>query len=143
MKKSTQWIQDIDMFEISNLFQGVVEEAVQESIKTNKPLVVYNTEEASTNVWIKTWFRPKSNSVSIDTLKAAAVWLKLNKGTTQFEFFEQMFPQEGVVVPSVYVIKNGKLSTVIKGDDVEENWGTLVKSLNMRSRSNLASFLSF
>ena len=121
------------MFEISNLFQGVVEEAVHESLRTSKPLVVYNTEEENTNAWIKKWFRPRGNgnSISVDELKAAAVWLKLNKGTTQFEFFEQMFPQEGVVVPSVYVIKNGKLSTVIKGDDVEENWGTLVKSLNI------------
>ena len=101
--------------------------------------MVYNTEEASTNVWIKTWFRPKSNSVSIDTLKAAAVWLKLNKGTTQFEFFEQMFPQEGVVVPSVYIIKDGQLTTVIKGDDSVKNWETLAKTLNIVSAAATAT----
>ncbi|CAB4253271.1 similar to Saccharomyces cerevisiae YJL048C UBX6 UBX (ubiquitin regulatory X) domain-containing protein that interacts with Cdc48p [Maudiozyma barnettii] len=110
---------------ISNLFLDSVEEAVSESLKSNRTLVVYNSNQSDD--WLNKWFQADDSNVS--HLKGAAVWLKLVKGTAQFQYFEQVFPN--VVVPSVYLVLNGKIKTILQGDATHIMWGLLLQSLGI------------
>ncbi|SMN20180.1 similar to Saccharomyces cerevisiae YJL048C UBX6 UBX (ubiquitin regulatory X) domain-containing protein that interacts with Cdc48p [Maudiozyma saulgeensis] len=110
---------------VSNLFLDSVEGAVTESLKTNRILVVYNSDKSDD--WLNQWFQVDENNVT--HLKGAAVWLKLVKGTPQFQYFEQVFPN--VVVPSVYLVFNGKIKTILQGDTTHSMWGQLLHSLGV------------
>lgn len=92
------------------LFISSVEQAVTLSLDSQKSLVVYNGREEDDNGWLQGWLQ---NNNLLRLLRDKAVWLKLRPGSEQFTYFEQLFPS--VVVPSVYVIRQGKIATVIKG----------------------------
>lgn len=113
---------------ISNLFLESVENAVTESLKSNKTLVVYNNDTADiSDQWLNQWFHVNDENVSL--LQNAAVWLKLTKGSTQFQYFEQVFPN--VVVPSVYLVFNGKINAILQGEPNETLWDKLIQSLHV------------
>lgn len=90
------------------IFISSVEDAVSLSLSLHKCLVVYNA--LNEDSWLNSWLKHDS----LLQLKDKAVWLKLQRSTDQFKYFEQLFPS--VVVPSVYVIKDGKIVTVIQGN---------------------------
>ena len=113
---------------ISNLFLESVENAVAESLKNNKTLVVYNNESTDdSDQWLNQWFHANDENVSL--LQNAAVWLKLTKGSTQFQYFEQIFPN--VVVPSVYLVFNGKINAILHGEPNDTLWDKLIQSLHV------------
>lgn len=93
----------------SDLFISSVEEAVSLSLSSQKCLVVYNALDDEDS-WLDTWLK----SDSLLELKDQAIWLKLKRSSEQFKYFEQLFPS--VVVPSIYVIKDGKIVTIIQGN---------------------------
>lgn len=113
---------------ISNLFLESVETAVAESLQTNKILVVYNTE--GTDNWLNAWFQIEKKAFS--QLKEAAVWLKLLKGSTQFNYFEQIFPN--VVVPSIYFVLNGQIKSTIQGEPTDNHWNDLLNTLQLNGK---------
>ena len=113
---------------ISNLFLESVENAVTESLKSNKTLVVYNNDTAhESDQWLNQWFHANDENVSL--LQNAAVWLKLTKDSTQFQYFEQVFPN--VVVPSVYLVFNGKINAILQGEPNDGLWDKLIQSLHV------------
>ncbi|GAV52397.1 hypothetical protein ZYGR_0AG03880 [Zygosaccharomyces rouxii] len=92
------------------LFISSVEQAVSLSLDSQKSLVVYNGREEDDNGWLEKWL--KSDDL-LTVLRDKAVWLKLRPGSEQFKYFEQLFPS--VVVPSVYVIRQGQIAALIQG----------------------------
>ena len=113
---------------IFNLFLESVENAVTESLKTNKTLVVYNNDTIDDpDKWLNQWFHANNENISL--LQNAAVWLKLTKGSTQYQYFEQVFPN--VVVPSVYLVFNGKINAILQGEPDETLWDKLIHSLHV------------
>lgn len=112
-----------------------VEQAVALSMKQNKVLVVYIT--SGDDRWLDTWFHKElANSI-----KPYAIWLKLLGGSEQFRYFEALFPS--VAVPSLYLVKQGKLLTVIKDNDshlsqADDHWETLRKHLKAPQRASVS-----
>ncbi|CCF55526.1 hypothetical protein KAFR_0A00880 [Kazachstania africana CBS 2517] len=111
----------------TNLFLNSVEEAVQLSNVDSKPLVVYNTFTNGDDTWLNKWFK-RDESLNKQLL-SAAIWLKLSEGTTQFAYFAQIFPS--VIVPSLYIILNGQIKTIIQGEDSAGHWNELSKALSI------------
>lgn len=105
---------------LDNLFFASVTDAVELSISSKKPLVVYSTSAPDNNTWIHTWF----NEDSALRFKEYAIWLKLIQGTDQFNYFKQIF--SSVTVPSVFVVKNGQLSHSLTGEqNISNHWEAL------------------
>ncbi|GAV47385.1 hypothetical protein ZYGR_0H02270 [Zygosaccharomyces rouxii] len=98
------------------LFISSVEQAVSLSLGSQKSLVVYNGREEDDHGWLEKWLK---NNDLLGLLRDKAVWLKLRPGSEQFKYFEQLFPS--VVVPSVYVIKQGQIAAVIQGPQASAN----------------------
>ncbi|KAL3234825.1 UBX domain-containing protein 7 [Nakaseomyces bracarensis] len=117
------------------LFGTNVEEAVAESLQGDKVLVVYCKagDGEGTDPWLDQWFK-KDSDVSI--LKGKAVWLEVVRGSAEFDNFTQIFPD--VVVPSVRLIKQGKVVLVIKGDDNTHevsHWKKLMIGLGIKDEN--------
>lgn len=116
---------------LDELFLSSVEESVSRSMNEGKILVVYNS--LGEDVWLDSWC--KANS--LEELSRHAIWLKLVRGTEQFKYFEQIFPS--VVVPSLYLIRNGQILVTIEGEDGQSNakshWEKLLGALGMEIRS--------
>ena len=109
------------------LFRDSVEEAINDSIKRGVVLAVYNT--ARDDQWLKSWF--KGDDVSLDTLAEHSIWLRLVKDTEQFQLFEQVFPN--VVVPSIYLIRAGKIELIIQGED-DRHWEKLLTCIGIKDK---------
>ncbi|CAI4947551.1 CRE_collapsed_G0004570.mRNA.1.CDS.1 [Saccharomyces cerevisiae] len=109
------------------LFRDSVEEAINDSIKEGVVLAVYNT--ARDDQWLKSWF--KGDDVSLDTLAEHSIWLRLVKDTEQFQLFEQVFPN--VVVPSIYLIRAGKIELIIQGED-DRHWEKLLACIGIKDK---------
>lgn len=118
---------------LEDLFMDSVEQAVSLSMKHDKVLVVYNS--SGDDQWLHTWFKTELAG----HFRSQAVWLKLSKGTEQFGFFEQLFPS--VVVPSLYLVKQGQILSIIQGDDSqsdgESHWAKLEQILGTPDTVNI------
>lgn len=114
---------------LGGLFMSSVEESVAKSMQEGKILAVYNS--AGDDMWLDSWFRADLGL----GLSEHAVWLKLIRGTEQFGYFEQIFPS--VVVPSLYLIRNGQILLTIQGEDEVSSghghWGKLTEALGMET----------
>lgn len=108
---------------VNQLFMSSVEESVSNSMKDGKILVVYNSK--GDDDWLNSWFQ----SGYEEQLRKRAVWLKLVRGTEQFQYFEQIFPS--VEVPSFYLISNGQILSTIQGADDGSHWEDLTEKLNI------------
>lgn len=82
-------------------FISSVENAVQESLRDSKALLVYATD--GDNSWFESWFTP----IVSERLKDGCVWLKLVAETREMEYFREIFPD--VKTPSVYCIAQGQI----------------------------------
>lgn len=100
----------------SKLFISSVEQAVSLSLSSQKCLVVYNGREQDDEGWLTKWLDDQD---SLKLLRDKAVWLKLRPGSEQFTYFEQLFPS--VIIPSVYVIKQGQIVSMIQGPEASIN----------------------
>lgn len=118
---------------LNGLFMDSVEQAVSLSMKNDKVLVVYNS--SGDDQWLNAWFKAEIAG------HLKAVWLKLLKGTEQFNFFEQIFPS--VVVPSLYLVKQGQIISIIQGDDChsdgESHWAKLERFIGTSDSVNSVS----
>ncbi|CDO95264.1 unnamed protein product [Kluyveromyces dobzhanskii CBS 2104] len=92
-------------------FVSSVENAVQESLRENKALLVYTSGED--NSWFESWFTPLVG----EQLKDTCVWLRLAAGSREMGYFEQIFPD--VRVPSVYCIANGQILEKISPEQLD------------------------
>lgn len=92
-------------------FVSSVENAVQESLRENKALLVYTT--GGDNSWFESWFTPLVG----EQLKDSCVWLRLAAGSREMGYFEQIFPD--VKVPSVYCIAKGQIVEMINPDQLD------------------------
>ena len=110
---------------VSTIFQESVEEAVAQSLKANKVLAVYIN--SGNDEWLNKWFRLSDNNQKV--LTDVAVWLQLLKGSPQCDYFEQIFPD--VVVPSVYLVVNGQIKSVIQGEPSVWLWKQLTEALEI------------
>ncbi|CAI4037503.1 hypothetical protein SMKI_02G3800 [Saccharomyces mikatae IFO 1815] len=111
------------------LFRNSVEEAVNDSIKQGVLMAVYSTE--GDDQWLESWF--KEDDVALDALAEHSIWLKLVKGSVQFQLFEQVFPN--VVVPSVYLIRAGKIELIIQGKN-DRHWEKLLACLGVKNKKS-------
>lgn len=110
------------------LFRDSVEEAVNDSIKQGVAMAVYSTK--GDDHWLESWF--KEDDVALDVLAEHSIWLKLVKGSEQFKLFEQVFPN--VVLPSVYLIRAGKIELIIQGED-DRHLERLLACLGIKDRN--------
>ncbi|CCD23506.1 Ubx7p NDAI_0B04710 [Naumovozyma dairenensis CBS 421] len=111
---------------LDKLFMDNVEQSVAQSLQKKLPLVVYSCESLEDDSWFKQWFHMEK----IDEIKDHAIWLRLIKGTEQFNNFEQLFPS--VIIPSLYLINNGELLSVIQGvEDDHTHWEDLLSILGV------------
>ncbi|CAK7890964.1 hypothetical protein CAAN3_01S03004 [[Candida] anglica] len=102
------------MNNIADLFGSSVNQAVQISLAEGKPLLAFltNDQEISSEFIKKFLYSDSSvNEEIIHKLKTNFVCIKLLEGTTDFEFFKQIFPN--LEVPSFYVVEKGKLLDVL------------------------------
>ncbi|QLG72126.1 hypothetical protein HG535_0C04800 [Zygotorulaspora mrakii] len=111
---------------LGDLFMDSVEQAVGLSVKQERVLVVYNT--SGDDRWLESWFAKES----LGKIKPFAVWLRLVKGTEQFDYFEEIFGT--VALPSLYLVKQGKVLSIIKDEDNKasagiSHWESLAVSL--------------
>ncbi|CCK70527.1 Ubx6p KNAG_0E02680 [Huiozyma naganishii CBS 8797] len=119
---------------LEDLFTGSVEEAVRLANERGLCLVVYNAVgpvsasdgAESDDQWLNQWF--KTDEQDLEKLKRVSVWLKLVKGSQQFGYFEQLFPN--VKTPSVYLVHQGQIKLILEGADGDANWGKLVATLD-------------
>ncbi len=94
------------------LFGLNVEDAVARSLRERKTLVVYNKPQDGNEDWVS-WLAEHSDEYP--RLMEKGVWLKLTSGSDQFHQFEQIFPN--VIVPSLYLIRDGKIVLIIQKQD--------------------------
>ncbi|CAI4059363.1 hypothetical protein N7582_001352 [Saccharomyces uvarum] len=109
------------------LFRDSVEEAVNDSIKQGVAMAVYSTTRDDR--WLESWF--KEDEVALDVLAEHSIWLKLVKDSEQFKLFEQVFPN--VVLPSVYLIRAGKIELIIQGED-DRHFERLLACLGIKDK---------
>ena len=109
----------------STIFQESVQDAVSESLQSNKVLAVYIN--SGNDDWLDKWFHVTDANRHV--LTDVAVWLKLLKGSTQCNNFEQIFPN--VVVPSMYLIRNGQIKSIIQGEPNTWLWKQLTEALEI------------
>lgn len=112
-----------------------VQFAVGQSLYEKKTLVVYNCTGLNEDSWLRSWFKEEE----LNDIKDKAIWLRLIKGTEQFDNFEQLFP--AVVVPSLYLINSGQIHLVIQGAQHEsqknesegnKHWNDLLHALEKK-----------
>lgn len=103
---------------LSNLFETSAQVAVQASLSESKPLFVYMEEDRATEevspLIEKYLIDVKDNKIKdeyISFLKKRFICLKLIQGSTDYSFFEQLFPN--IEFPSFYLISKGKLLDII------------------------------
>ncbi|ODV77387.1 uncharacterized protein CANTADRAFT_37748, partial [Suhomyces tanzawaensis NRRL Y-17324] len=96
---------------IDRIFGTSVNQAVQQSISENRPLFVYlSRDDAASASFVHLWLG--DNKLTVQQALARFVLLKLVHGTTEFGYFEQIFPN--LVLPSFYVVEQGRLLCVLK-----------------------------
>ena len=120
---------------LEGLFMDNVQFAVGQSLYEKKTLVVYNCTGLNEDSWLRSWFKEEE----LNDIKDKAIWLRLIKGTEQFDNFEQLFP--AVVVPSLYLINSGQIHLVIQGAQHEsqknesegnKHWNDLLHALEKK-----------
>ncbi|KAH3900583.1 related to UBX domain-containing protein 7 [Saccharomycodes ludwigii] len=91
------------------LFETSVETAVKKSLESNKPLIVYSTDD-NDDQWLLSWL----NEDLLDLIAKDSILLKLFKDSVQFGYFQQIAPN--VTVPSVCCIFGGNITEVLLKD---------------------------
>ncbi|ABN65358.2 predicted protein [Scheffersomyces stipitis CBS 6054] len=103
------------------VFGSSVQEAVQATVRLGKPLFVFlsvNSEENSATFLEQFFHSQEAIDSEIGQLVTESfVTLKLVEDTVEFGYFQQIF--SNLIVPSFYIIQNGKLLDVISGETTE------------------------
>lgn len=118
---------------MDSVFHSSVQEAVQLTVQNNKPLFVYlalldnNTNDSFLNKFIK--------EQTVAHLQEHSVPLKLVQGSVEFGYFEQLF--QNLVVPSFYVVLQGKLKAVITGDFSKDDFDKCINQFPTRQSGSI------
>lgn len=118
---------------MESLFVRSVEAAVNEALKDEKVLLVYNksAEEHNDDAWLSEWFHWQE----LDSVRVFGVWLKLVDGSAEFEMFQQLFGK--VVTPSFYLIKDSQIKALYtKETETSSIWPNLVETLKGRNEND-------
>lgn len=125
------------MSDIESIFHSSVREAVQLTVQNNKPLFVFLAlPDSITNESFLNKFVTKD---AVSLLQNSTVPLKLIQGSVEFGYFEQLF--QNLIVPSFYVVLQGKLKAVITNDFAREDFDKCIAellSLNGDSTTSIA-----
>ncbi|KAK6457820.1 uncharacterized protein RJT20DRAFT_26609 [Scheffersomyces xylosifermentans] len=108
------------------VFRSSVQEAVQATITLARPLFVFLSKSASDaeSEQFLNQFLHENNQEIIEKLNNHFVLLKLVENTTEFGYFEQIF--QNLVVPSFYIVSNGRLLDVVTNTTSEEEFNEKV-----------------
>ncbi|KAI5960317.1 uncharacterized protein KGF55_004609 [Candida pseudojiufengensis] len=112
---------------IDGLFLTSVQQAVQLTLSDNKPLFVYISSLENTELNDK-FVNKFINQELVNTLKTNFILLKLIENSTEFEYFKQIF--KSLIVPSFYIVMQGKLEAVITDDTTLENFKITLNKFN-------------
>ncbi|GMM34051.1 Ubx7 protein [Saccharomycopsis crataegensis] len=97
-----------------SLFIMSVSEAVSASVSTNKPLVVFVTDNSEeSNKWGEELLL-ESGDDTVHLLKQKTIILKLVKPSQDYDFFSQIFPNPPL--SSIYFVMTGQLLDVVTGE---------------------------
>ncbi|KAI5967049.1 hypothetical protein KGF57_000477 [Candida theae] len=112
--------------EMDTLFHSSVQEAVQLTIQNHKPLFVFlASSESTTN---DTFLNKFIGEQTVSRLREKTVPLKLVQGSIEFGYFEQLF--KNLIVPSFYIVSQGKLQTVVTLDFSNDNFDRCIAQLS-------------
>ncbi|KAK9323237.1 hypothetical protein V1517DRAFT_321074 [Lipomyces orientalis] len=94
-----------------HIFESSVETAVGRSIQQRIPLVVFISDDSNES---RTWITDLLETEEVErTIGQYSVPLRLVNGSTEAEYFAQIFPI--VNVPSLYIVNNGVVVDYIAG----------------------------
>ncbi|KAK9453232.1 ubiquitin-related domain-containing protein [Dipodascopsis uninucleata] len=116
----------------SGVFETQVETAVSRSVKEQLPLLVFVADDSDES---QRWIRDIIfTSEVITILRNHSVSVRLQQGSTEANYFGQIFPI--VNVPALYIINNGQLIQYIEGSvDLESFICKLRESLLSKNGS--------
>lgn len=119
------------------LFTGSIEAAITEAIQFNKVLVVYTLAKDNDDKWLRSWFNPRIIS---EKLQDKSVWLRVVKGTSDFDNFEALF--SSIQTQSLYFIKDQNIQMIIHGDNGDgkfSHWNRIVNYLENADTTSASS----
>lgn len=103
---------------IAGVFSPSAETAVHSSLSQQKPLIVFLTPEGDTgDTYVARYLVGSSEEATaqlVADIKQKYVCLSLTENSGDFNSFRQIFP--ALTVPSIVIVKEGKLLDVFNGD---------------------------
>ena len=118
--------------DLDTMFGTSVQEAVQATIRMNKPMFVFLTkgdsdfesvEFVSKHLLSEGEIHEKVGQILLDKF----VMLKLVEDSVEFGYFKQIF--QNLVLPSFYVVRKGELLSVISGEDSTDALAAVVEKI--------------
>lgn len=118
--------------DLDTMFGTSVQEAVQATIRMNKPMFVFLTkgdndfesvEFVSKHLLSEGEIHEKMGQILLDKF----VMLKLVEDSVEFGYFKQIFLN--LVLPSFYIVRKGELLSVISGEDSTEALATVIERI--------------
>lgn len=118
-----------------NFFCSSVEQAINISRREKKPLLVFISDGTTTSTKYLDKYMCTGTAGELSTpevLNRDYVCLKLLQGTAEFEFFHQLFSD--VVVPSFYILCEGKVLDIITNSVEPKDFHTRILHIAARNR---------
>ncbi|KAG5421819.1 hypothetical protein I9W82_000911 [Candida metapsilosis] len=120
------------MPDMDRVFHSSVQEAVQLTVQNKKSLFVFlaSPDDSTNDSFLSKFIKDQT----ISQLRENSVPLKLIRGSVEYGYFEQLF--KNLIVPSFYVVSQGKLEAVITSDSSEDDFDKCIQSLSARLRES-------
>ncbi|CAX44435.1 UBX-domain (ubiquitin-regulatory domain) protein, putative [Candida dubliniensis CD36] len=117
---------------IQRSFITSVEQAVSSTISKQKPLFVYLVTSGyteNTDTFLPKFIDEQTSAI----IKSNFILLKLTQNTVEFGYFSQLF--KDLIVPSFYIVNEGKIEAVISNDTTKEEFIKIIGKLTKHTPS--------
>lgn len=118
---------------IHRSFTTSVEQAVSSTISEQKALFVYlvtSTYTENTDTFLPKFIDDQTTAI----IKSNFILLKLTPNTVEFGYFSQLF--KDLIVPSFYIVNEGKIEAVISNDTTKEEFIKIIGKLTKKVKSS-------
>lgn len=118
---------------IHRSFTTSVEQAVSSTISEQKALFVYlvtSTYTENTDTFLPKFIDDQTTAI----IKSNFILLKLTQNTVEFGYFSQLF--KDLIVPSFYIVNEGKIEAVISNDTTKEEFIKIIGKLTKKVKSS-------